>query len=435
METPLGARLPSLRAPLPAPRSSELVELLARTESPALTARRARREEASGASWDPIVWAEARGANVVDADGNVFVDLASGFGVAAIGHGHPRVVEAIERQARTLVHGFGDVHPSTTKVALLERLAALAPWPDARVILGAHGGDAIEAALKTAMLATGRAGVLAFEGGYHGLAHGPLALCGYSSAFRAPFAEQLNPHVTIAPWPRPDTRVSEAIDAVARAWGEQEIGAVFVEPIQGRGGVNVPPRGFLAALGELAHMRGAVVIADEILVGLGRCGARWVSAEEGLHPDLVCAGKALGGGMPMSACIGRSDVMQAWGDPTGEAIHTATFFGHPLACAAALAALDVIESEDLATVARERGARWMARLGTIAPVRGRGMLIGLELGARTLKVVPALLGRGWITLPAGPRAEILQILPPITIDDALLEPFARELESVLAEIG
>ncbi|MDQ3033676.1 MAG: aminotransferase class III-fold pyridoxal phosphate-dependent enzyme, partial [Myxococcota bacterium] len=430
---------------LPAARSAALVELLARTESPALTARRARRAEASGASWDPIVWSEARGANVVDADGNVFVDLASGFGVAAIGHGHPRVVAAIEAQAKRLVHGFGDVHPSTAKVALLERLASIAPFPDARVILGAHGADAIEAALKTAMLDTARPGVLALEGGYHGLSHGPLAISGYRADFRAPFAAQLNPHVVFAPWPAPDAPVADAIAAVERAWDASPapIGALFVEAIQGRGGVRIPPAGFLRALGELARARGARVIADEILVGLGRCGARFVAVEEGLAPDLVCIGKSLGGGMPISACLGSSELMACWGDSAGEAIHTATFFGHPLACAAALAALDVIEDEDLATRATQSGARWLEALSAIAArhecvreVRGRGMLIGVELdaGARTLRAVPALLARGWITLPAGARAEVLQILPPISIADPLLDAFARELDAVLTEI-
>jgi 4-aminobutyrate aminotransferase-like enzyme len=440
----LGSLLPSVRAPLPGARSAALVERLARAESPALTARRARRAERSGASWDPIAWAEARGANVVDEDGNVFVDLASGFGVAAMGHGHPRVVAAVQAQAARLLHGFGDVHPSAVKVELLDRLAALAPFPDARVMLGAHGGDAVEAALKTSMLHTGRAGALAFEGSYHGLAHGPLALCGYREDFRAPFAAQLGAHVTFAPWPRHDAPLEEALSAVARAWDASTtpIGALFVEPIQGRGGVRLPPPGFLRALGELARARGALVVADEILVGLGRCGARFVSVEEGLEADLLCVGKALGGGMPMSACLGRAEVMASWGDPAGEAIHTATFFGHPVACAASLAALDVIEDEGLVALSHERGARWLAALSALAArhacvreVRGRGMLLGVELdsGARTLRAVPALLERGWITLPAGARAEVLQVVPPITIDDAPLEAFVAALDAVLEE--
>jgi 4-aminobutyrate aminotransferase/(S)-3-amino-2-methylpropionate transaminase len=381
---------------------------------------------------------------VVDADGNVFVDLAGGFGVATMGHGHPRIVAAIEHQARTLVHGFGDVHPSTVKVALLDRLAALAPFPDARIMLGAHGGDAIEAALKTAALATGRVGVLAFEGGYHGLSHGPLALCGYQAAFRAPFAASLNPHVVFAPWPHAKADPHTALEAVRQAWGDAEIGAVFVEPVQGRGGVRLPPAGFLEGLGALARARSALVVSDEILVGLGRCGARWVGVAEGLDPDLICAGKQLGGGMPISACIGRAEVMRAWGDPGGEAIHTATFFGHPIACAAALAALDVLDDEGLEELSARRGLAFLealagvgARHACVRGVRGRGMLLGMELdsGARTLKLVPRLLERGWITLPAGARAEVLQLAPPITIAAPLLDAFLRDLDRALTEVG
>jgi 4-aminobutyrate aminotransferase/(S)-3-amino-2-methylpropionate transaminase len=392
------------------------------------------------------VWSEARGANVVDVDGNVYVDLASGFGVASMGHAHPRITHAIETQARHLVHGFGDVHPSTPKIELLERLAAMAPFPDARVILGAHGADAIEAALKTAMLHTGRAGVMAFVGSYHGLSHGPLSICGYREDFRAPFLEQLSPHTVFAPWPSEDASVDQAIAAVREVWdmSPTPIGALFVEPILGRGGVRLPPRGFLRALGALARERNACVVADEILVGLGRCGTRFVSVEDELTPDLLCVGKSLGGGMPISACIGKNPIMASWGDSAGEAIHTATFFGHPLACAAALASLDVIEEENLAALAREKGAFWLETLSklkashpSIRDVRGRGMLMGIELdsGVRTLKLIPALLTRGWITLAAGMGAEVLQIVPPITIDDSLLFAFVRDLEIVLSEVG
>ncbi len=392
------------------------------------------------------MWAEARGSNVVDVDGNVYVDLASGFGVASMGHGHPRITRAIETQTRRLVHGFGDVHPSIPKIELLERLAAMAPFPRARVILGAHGADAIEAALKTAMLHTGHAGVMAFVGSYHGLSHGPLSICGYREDFRTPFQEQLNPRTVFAPWPNETTNVDAAIAAVREAWDASPapIGALFIEPILGRGGVRIPPHGFLRALGALARERNACVVVDEILVGLGRCGSRFVSVEEGLEPDLLCIGKSLGGGMPISACIGRDHIMTSWGDSAGEAIHTATFFGHPLACAAALASLDVIEEEDLAALAQRKGALWLDALSQlrrahpcIRAVRGRGMLMGIELdsGQRTLKLIPTLLSRGWITLAAGAGAEVLQIVPPITIDESLLGAFVRELDLALSEVG
>jgi 4-aminobutyrate aminotransferase-like enzyme len=177
--SPLGDLLPAVSAPLPGALGTRLVEQLASSECPALTQRRARRSERSGAAQDPIVWAEARASNVVDADGNRFVDLSAGFGAAAIGHAHPRVVQAVQAQTARLMHALGDLQPSDVKVALLTRLAQLAPFDNARVMLGLSGADAVEAALKSALLFTKKPGVLAFLGGYHGLSHGPLAACGY----------------------------------------------------------------------------------------------------------------------------------------------------------------------------------------------------------------------------------------------------------------
>ncbi len=440
MSHPLGSSPPSIRTPLPGPVGARWVEVLAARECPSLTARRARRAERSGASHDPIVWAEARGANVRDTDGNVYVDLTAGFAVAAVGHAHPAVVEAAQRQLAVLPHALGDVHPSEPKLALLDRLARLAPFDDARVVLGLNGSDALAAALKTAVLATGRSGVLAFEGGYHGLMYGPLALCGYSEGFRAPFAAQLSPHVRFAPYPsQPDALATglAAVDALL----DDSVGAVVVEPALGRGGVVFPAAGFLRALAERCRARGALLVLDEIFTGFGRTGRRWGQDGEGVVPDLVCAGKALGAGLPVSALLGRGEVMAAWGDPGGEAIHTATFAGHPVGCAAALACLDVLEREDLVTRSREVGAallddlQRLTRHRAVREVRGRGLLLGVVLddGARTLALVRALLERGYLTLPAGMRAEVLSITPPLTIEPELLRGFVDTLDAVLGE--
>lgn len=430
----LGSRVPAVSVPIPGGRSRALVEVLARTECPSLTARRERRAEAVGAPQDPIVWTAARGSNVVDADGNVLVDMVAGFGAASIGHGHPAVVRAIREQSERLIHALGDVHPSDVKIELCERLGALAPFPEARVILGAHGGDAIEAALKTAMLATRRPGVLAFHGGYHGLAHGPLAISGYAERFRAPFAAQLNPHVLFEAYGAP-------MDMIGAHLRGSSVGCVVVEPILGRGGVVVPPDGWLASLARLARKQGALLVVDEIMTGLGRTGARFACEREGVVPDVLCLGKALGGGMPVSACLAPHTVMQAWGTPDQESIHTATFFGQPLACAAALAALDVIEEEDLAGRAARVGADLATRLGTlatehpsVAEIRGRGLLLGVRLqqpGA-ALRVGAALLERGFITLAAGADADVLSLTPPLCIAPGQIDAFVDALEVVLA---
>jgi len=437
--TELGQLGPEVKSPLPGEKAAALVEVLARSESPSFTTRRARRAERAGAPNDPIVWARARGVNVVDADDNRFVDLTAGFGVAAIGHAHPKVVEAIKAQSGRLLHALGDLHPSDVKIALLDRLAGLAPWDGARVVLGLSGADAVEAAIKTAVLATGRPGILAFEGGYHGLSHGPLAACGYNESFRAPFAAQLNPHVTFAPYPG-GGGVDDALAAVRQAWPAEDPGAVLVEPMLGRGGVIVPPAGFLAGLAELTRDRGALLVVDEIFTGFGRTGARFRSIEDGASPDLLCVGKALGGGLPTSALLGREDVMAAWGDPDGAAIHTGTFFGNPLGAAAAHASLDVIEGEGLSARAKRVGATFLERLGAlegrheaVVDVRGLGLALGIELtsGELTLRVVQRLLERGYLTLPAGPKGSVLQIVPPLIIEAHLLDAFAVALDSVL----
>ncbi|MBX3275105.1 MAG: aminotransferase class III-fold pyridoxal phosphate-dependent enzyme [Sandaracinaceae bacterium] len=425
----LGRQLPSIITErVPGPASERGVERLARTECPSLTMRRARRAERSGAAHDPIVWVEARGANVVDADGNVFVDLIGAFGVCAVGHAHPRVTDAVARQAARLPHALGDVHPSSAKLDLLDRLAAWLPF-DARIVLGLNGADAIAAALKTAVLATGRPGVVAFEGGYHGLMYGPLAICGSHPGFREPFAAQLNPHVRFLPYG--DAAALEAIDGT--------VGAVVVEPALGRGGLVFPPEGWLAQVEARARAAGAVVIVDEILTGFGRTGRRF-AFEGQLTPDLVCVGKALGGGLPISACAGTAEVMAAWGDPDREAIHTATFAGYPIGCAAACAALDAIEDEGLVERARAVGEKWRERLaralGSRArEVRGRGLMIGVELddGAKASRVVQAALTHGWLLLGAGPGGRTLQLTPPLTIDEALLDAFSQVLPRLLDE--
>jgi len=421
---------------VPSANGQAWVARLAASECPALTTRRKRRAEQTGAPHDPIVWVEATGNNVRDVDGNVYVDLTSGFGVAFVGHRRPEVVSAIKRQADRLVHALGDLHPSDVKIELLERLCDIAPWSKARAMLSLGGADAVTAALKTAVLATGKSGVIAFEGSYHGLTYGPLAVSGYAERFRAPFSEHLQPGVWFAPWPARDDDAESTIASWDVDWNR--IGAVVIEPIQGRAGVRLPPPRFLAALGVTCRERGALLIVDEIFTGLGRTGAWWRAVADGATPDLICAGKALGGGLPISACVGREDVMQAWGDPAREAIHTGTFFGDPLGAAAALATLDLIERERLGSVAVERGARLASALSSkalphVTEVRQVGLMLGLQLDreALGLDVTRALLERGYLVLPAGARADVVQLAPPATISDAQLDGFVEALEQTL----
>jgi 4-aminobutyrate aminotransferase/(S)-3-amino-2-methylpropionate transaminase len=411
------SELPHLITEIPGPTSRAWVDRLAQRECPAITARRARRAQALGVSdTDPVVWDRARGSNVWDVDGNRLVDLTAGFGVAAVGHGHPVVVAAAQDQVARLPHAMGDAFPDTRRVQLLERLAQLSGLDHG--ILGSSGSDAVEAALKTARIASGRDGVLAFSGGYHGLSYGALAVLGYKrEAFAGPFLGQLGQHLVQAPYGGPLPSL-------------EGVGAVLVEPIQGRGGVVVPPSGWLAGLREACDQAGAVLIFDEIYTGFGRTGSLFAFQHDGVLPDLLCLGKGMASGSPISACMGRAEVMEAWGASRGEALHTQTFLGHPVGCAMALASTRVLLEEGLVERSRTLGT-WLKReLERFGPVRGRGLLLGLEL-PDTLRASRELMQRGYIALPAGEQAEVLCLSPPLTISKAQLQGLLDALAELL----
>lgn len=427
-----GDLLPELRTAVPGPRSRELARRLTRVESRNIT-------HFHGGG--PIFWETAAGANVVDVDGNRYVDLTAGFGVAAAGHSNPAVATAIGRQAERLIHAMGDVHPAEAKVALLERLAELAPGDLGVSILAANGGDAVEAALKTAVLVTGRPGIVAFEDSYHGLGYGALAVTGLER-FRSPFADQLYHGVRFAPFPcdpgvgePAGPSMDEALDVMRRgilesSRGRHPVGAVILEPIQGRAGIRVPAPEFLPALRDLCTELGILLILDEIYTGLGRTG-RWFACEyDDVVPDLLVLGKSLAGGLPLSAAIGMPEVMEAWPASTGEAIHTSTFLGNPVACAAALAQLREIEERGLVRRADELGRRLAARLAEwvrkrdwAASHRGRGLMRALALAGpdphrRAAAAAEAALARGILVLPEG---DALAFTPPLVITEAQLD--------------
>ncbi len=405
---------PAILTPVPGPRSAALAGRLAACESRNVT----------GLAPTPIFWERAQGSNVWDADGNRYIDLTAGFGVASVGHAHPKVVEAMSAQAARLLHGLGDVHPSAPKVELLEALVRRYPGGvPARGVLGSSGSDAVEAALKTALLATGRAGIVAFEGAYHGLTLGALDTT-WRQEFRAPFAARL-PGVTAF------ARFGDAADVRNAASScRAPVGAVLVEPVQGRGGERIPPSGFLTALRALCDAEGWLLIADEIYTGFGRTG-RWFACEhEEVIPDLLCVGKGLASGMPISACLGRLEVMEAWPTSRGEALHTQTFLGHPPGCAAALAVISVIEEEKLVERAAETGTRALRHLrrrlagvAGITGVRGLGLLLGIECEdpQRASRACADALSRGVIVLVSGDDGRVLSVTPPLSIEPDLLE--------------
>ncbi|HVT59965.1 MAG TPA: aspartate aminotransferase family protein [Thermoanaerobaculia bacterium] len=419
-----GELFPKIVEPPPGPRARALCERLGVLEAPGVNTL-----AAGGAP--SILWQEACGANVLDVDGNIYIDLTSGFGVAAVGHRHRRVVAAVTRQAGLLLHGLGDVHAHPLRVDLAFRLLALAPLDEPRIFFAVSGAEAVEIALKTALATTGRPGILAFDPSYHGLTMGALAATSRPE-FRTPFAAHLHRHVRRLPY---GCATGRAAAILARG----ATGAVLVEPIVGREGVLVPPPGWLAALSELCRAHGALLVADEILTGFGRTGTLFAVEHEAVRPDLLCCGKALGGGLPIAAVLARQPLFGCW-QTGGEALHTSTFLANPLACAAALAVLEVLERERLPERARRLGAAvgarlqgWPRRFRQVAATRGRGLLWGVELRSRqaAARCAAAARDRGVLLLSGGPAGRVLQILPPLTITPAQLDRALEILEASL----
>ena len=301
-------------------------------------------------SW-PIVWERARGVHVWDAEGKKYLDLTAAFGVAAAGHANPCVVRAGQQQMAKLLHAMGDVHPHALKAELAQKLSELTfgRWnkKTGKTIFCNSGFEAAEAALKTALLATGKRGVIAFTGAYHGLGYGALNAT-HREHFRAPFRPQLREFADFAPFPKSAADLSVLEKVLHKMLRQKSVGAILVEPIQARGGINVPPPRFLPLLRKLCDEHGALLITDEIYTGFGRTGKWFACEHSGVVPDVICLGKALTGGFPLSACVGRADLMDAaWPASTGEAIHTSTFLGHPVGCAMALAQIAEIRRLNL----------------------------------------------------------------------------------------
>lgn len=442
MSERFGEMLPEIRNAPPGARSRELAGELRRYESPNVTYL---------AADFPVFWESAAGANVRDVDGNTYVDLTAAFAVAGPGHAHPRVVEAVREQAGRLLHGMGDVHPPAVKVAALRALAEIAPEGLTRSILASTGAEAVEAALKTVKLATGKPRVLAFEGGYHGLTLGALSVS-WREDFRSPFSDQIRPNALFARYPYPyrsgfgeDPGAGRALEAVERLLAgadAADIGGILVEPVQGRGGDVVPPREWLPGLRRICDARGLLLVLDEVYTGFGRTG-RWFACEHsGVIPDVLVVGKGLTGGLPFAACIATDRVMDAWPASTGEAIHTSTFLGHPLGCAAAVASIAALRDERLVERSAELGADLLARLRTgladhprVGEVRGLGMMIGIELVRDRVSKEPApelvgravveALRRGVLVLGGGVYGNVLSLSPPFVIT-------ARQLDAAVA---
>lgn len=419
-------------------------------------------------SW-PIVWHRAKGCRVWDGNGKSYLDLTAAFGVAAAGHANPSVVRAAQRQLTQLVHAMGDVHPHALKAELARELSRItferwariardaatapstgtarnAPDTHGKLIFCNSGFEAVEAALKTALLYTGRAGVIAFQGAYHGLGYGTLNVT-HREHFRHPFTSQLREITDFVEFPESTNAVEKVEKTIRNLLHRKKIGAILVEPIQARGGIRVPPNEFLPMLRAVSEATGALLILDEIYTGFGRTGAWFACEHSRVIPDLICLGKAMTGGFPLSACIGRAELMDvAWPSSSGEAIHTSTFLGHPVGCAMALAQIKEIHRLRLPERAAMLGRKLVTELLGIRKrsdlqwtVRGLGLLVGIEFrernerpaSTRVLCWMKELLARGYIVLPEGEAGNVLSFTPPLTITEKQLNRVVTVLENLL----
>lgn len=401
----------------------------------------------------PLCVARARNAEVWDIEGRRYIDFCGGIAVVNTGHCHPKVIEAVTRQTALVSHTCFQVLGYEPYLRLAERLNALAPshLPQ-KTLLMSTGAEAVENAIKIARAFTGRPGIIAFEGGFHGRTLLALALTGKVDPYKRGFGP-FPADVFHAPYPCAlhGVSVDDAIDGVERLFKTSiepaRVAAFIVEPVQGEGGYYPAPAMFLQRLRALADELDILLVADEVQTGIGRTGELFAIEHSGVVPDLITLAKGLGGGFPVSAVVGRADVMDA-ADPGGLG---STFAGNPLACAAALAVLDVVEDEGLCERAGEIGRHLLLHLGelarrhrAIAEVRGLGAMVALELcedgdprrpaPALTRALIAEARERGLLLLACGRYGNVVRLMMPLTIEQGILDEgldiLATALEAV-----
>ena len=399
------------------------------------------------------VYAErAQNAELWDVEGRRFVDFASGIAVVNTGHLHPQVKAAMAAQLEKITHGCFQVTPYESYIELAEKLNALAPGPTPKkAIFLSTGAEAVENAIKIARYATKRSAVIAFTGGFHGRTLGCIALTGKVQPYKAGFGPML-PEVFHVPYPMAYHGVTPehslaAIDNLFKADVDPaRVAAIIIEPVQGEGGFYIAPPEFMRSLRALCDKHGILLIADEIQTGFARTGRTFATEYSGIEPDLMTVAKSIAGGVPLSAVIGKAEIMDA---PVVGGLG-GTFAGSPLACAAGLAVLDVLEKEQLNQRALELGAKLTAKLKAlqakfpcIGEVRSLGMMVAIELvknrradapdAELTRAVVQSAGRRGLILLSCGLYSNVIRILAPLTIPEVQLEEGLGLLEQSLAE--
>ncbi|MEM2225757.1 MAG: aspartate aminotransferase family protein [Candidatus Bathyarchaeia archaeon] len=372
----------------------------------------------------PMVAVRGKGARIWDSEGREYIDCMGSYGVSIIGHCHPKLVEAICRQASELISCHGSLY-NDKRSEFLEKLSRVTPKGVDRAFLGNSGAEAVECALKLARKYTGKKEIIAMMGAFHGKTMGALSVT-WDKKYRTPF-EPLVPGIRHVPFGNLD-RLREAISP--------ETAAVIVEPIQGEGGIKLPPEGYLKGVRDLCDEKGILLIFDEIQTGLGRTGRMFACEHWSVVPDIMCIGKAIAGGIPMGVTVAKEEVMSAF--KRGE--HTSTFGGNPLACAAASATLDIITGEGLPERASRLGLRLMEGLlalkekhNAIREVRGMGLMMGVEMKHDVYNVIMKSLEKGLLILDAGKN--VLRFLPPLVIEEAQLDRAIRILDEAIEDVA
>ena len=438
---------PKLRTALPGPNARRIVEADDRVISPSYTRSY------------PMVAKRGRGVRVEDVDGNEFLDFAAGIAVVSTGHCHPEVVKAIQEQAAELIHMSGTDFYYESLVTLSERLSGIAPMPGPhRFYYGNSGAEAIECALKVARYHTGRQNIIAFFGAFHGRTMGALSLTASKPQQRRRFSP-LVPGVTHVPYPNTYRGISgtpqeqEAFALGCARFIEEklfkttlapeEVAAIFVEPIQGEGGYVVAPTIFMKELRRICDKHGILLVADEVQSGAGRTGKWWAIEHTGVQPDIVCMAKGIASGMPLGVCMTRAEIMD-WKPGS----HASTFGGNPVAIAAALATLDILEREGKANAAKvgeemlNRLRAWPRKHSIVGDVRGRGLMIGIEIvkdqqtrepaGAWRDRIVELAFERGLLILGCGETS--IRLAPPLIVNEQEATVALDILEECVAQV-
>jgi len=370
----------------------------------------------------PVCAVRGEGALLYDANGKVYIDCMGGYGVSLVGHCHPKVVEAIKEQCEKLIACHGSLY-NDKRAELLEKLVEIAPKGLNKVFLCNSGAEAVECAIKAAVKYTGKSEIISMVRGFHGKTLGALSVT-WNPKYRKSF-EKIIVRNKFVPFGKLD-KVMEAVT--------ENTAAIIVEPIQGEGGIHVAPEGFLEGLRKICDEHGIVLIFDEVQTGFGRTGRMWASEHWNVTPDIMCIAKAMGGGFPIGATIGREEVIGSL--RIGE--HTSTFGGNPLGCAAACATIDVIIEENLVERARDLGGKFIDILQNMVDefkilrkVRGLGLMIGLEARVDIRNILFKSLEKGVVLLYSG--RNVIRFLPPLVISMEQLKKVAEVLREVLTE--